>query len=257
MSASLQRSGGDERTGGEVFEERAAGSSGPRASVAARSVPDPGLVAELAEASARLETAGPLEVLGYAADRFGDGLVLAASFQDCVLVDLATRVAPAVTVVFVDTGSHFPETFDYLHEVERRYSLRVEVLSAGLPAGEWPCGSARCCELRKVAPLNAFLATRAAWATGLKRVDTPNRADAPIVGWDASKGLVKVNPIARWTEDDVEAYIEEHRLPRHPLNAFGYLSIGCAPTTRPVAPGEDPRSGRWAGTAKTECGLHL
>lgn len=221
--------------------------------------PDPLLLAELAEVSARLEPADPLEILTWAVDRFGDGIVLAASFQDCVLIDLAMRVAPQLTVVFVDTGFHFPETLDYLHEIERRYSLRLEVLDAGLPADEWPCGSARCCELRKVRPLDEYLASKTAWVTGLKRVDTPNRADAPIASWDAGKGrgLVKLNPLAAWTEEDVESYVEERDLPRHPLNAFGYVSIGCAPTTTPVGDGEDPRAGRWAGTGKTECGLHL
>jgi phosphoadenosine phosphosulfate reductase len=219
--------------------------------------PDPELAAELAEAAERLEHAGPLQILAYAVERFGAGLVLAASFQDSVLIDLAMRVAPDVAVVFVDTGFHFPETLDYLHEVERRYHLNLEVLSGGLSDSEWRCGTERCCELRKVAPLNRYLATRTAWMTGLKRVDTPARRGAPVVGWDKSKGLVKVNPIATWTEDDVESYVVERRLARHPLNAFGYHSIGCAPTTSPVDDGDDPRAGRWAGTGKTECGLHL
>jgi len=219
--------------------------------------PDPELACELAEAAERLEHAEAPDILGYAVERFGAGLVLAASFQDCVLIDLATRVAPDIAVVFVDTGFHFPETIGYLRQVEERFHLNLEVLSAGLDAATWPCGSERCCELRKVAPLNAYLATRTAWVTGLKRVDTPNRQDAPVVGWDAGKGLVKVNPIAAWSEDDVEAYVVERDLPRHPLNAFGYFSIGCAPTTTPVSAGDDPRAGRWAGSVKTECGLHL
>jgi phosphoadenosine phosphosulfate reductase len=242
VSASVQRS----------EENQAVGAALPAAPC-----PDPALAAELADTAERLETCTAEEILAWAAERFGTGLVLAASFQDCVLIDLATRVEPRLSVVFVDTGFHFPETLDYVQQVLQRYSLELEVLSAGLSADEWPCGTARCCELRKVAPLNDLLARRSAWLTGLKRVDTPARASAPVVGWDASKGLVKVNPIATWSEDDVEQYIEERGLLRHPLNAFGYLSIGCAPTTVPVAAGEDPRSGRWAGSAKTECGLHL
>jgi phosphoadenosine phosphosulfate reductase len=235
-------------------EQDAGRGNGPGPAVATA---DPALLAELTTAADRLESARPEAIIAWAVERFGDRLAVAASFQDCVVIDLAVQVAPAITVVFVDTGFHFPETLEYLEQVRRHYSLNIEVLSAGLPPDEWPCGTARCCELRKVAPINGFLAGREAWVSGLKRVDTPTRAGAPVVGWDAAKGLVKVNPLATWSEDDVEEYIQTHGLLRHPLNAFGYLSIGCAPATRPVAPGEDPRSGRWAGTAKTECGLNL
>jgi phosphoadenosine phosphosulfate reductase len=236
-------------------------------SVTIESIPKPGgpvvqdvavdLLAEIEVADRRLDGAHPLDVLGWAVDRFGDELVVTSSFQDCVLVDLAARAEPKVHVVFLDTGFHFPETLAYLRRIERRYDLNLEVVQPGLADDEFPCGSPRCCELRKVAPLNRVLATKSAWVTGVKRVDTPERADAPVVAWDPAKQIVKVNPLVAWTEDDVEAYVVERGLPRHPLNAVGYLSIGCAPTTRPVAEGEDPRAGRWPDSAKTECGLHI
>lgn len=215
------------------------------------------LAAEAGAADRALDGASAEAVLEWAVGRFGDGLVVTTSFQDCVLVDLAVAAQADVRVVFLDTGFHFPETIAYLHRIERRYGLNLEIVESGLPADEHPCGSERCCELRKVEPLARVLAARDAWVTGLKRVDTPERHDAAVVAYDPGRGVVKVNPIASWTEDDVEAYVVERDLPRHPLNSLGYFSIGCAPTTRPVERGENPRDGRWAGTGKTECGLHL
>ncbi|HLI14780.1 MAG TPA: phosphoadenylyl-sulfate reductase [Acidimicrobiales bacterium] len=214
-------------------------------------------LAELAEVAEALETESPLEVLRWAASRFRERILVTSSFQDCVLVDLVRRVAPEVPIAFLDTGFHFPETLAYLRQVERRYGFTVRVVSAGLGPEESPCGAPDCCERRKVAPLRELLRDYDAWVTGVKRVDTPERADAPVVGFDPGKGVVKVNPIATWTEDDVDAYVAQRGLPRHPLSARGYRSIGCAPVTAPVAEGDHPRAGRWAGTGKTECGLHL
>ncbi|MGH9100132.1 MAG: phosphoadenylyl-sulfate reductase, partial [Acidimicrobiales bacterium] len=154
-------------------------------------------------------------------------------------------------------GYHFPETLEYVETVRRRYDLNLRVLRPGPEADGFPCGSDRCCQMRKVVPLDRALAGRQAWMTGLKRVDSPTRATTPIVSWDDTRHLVKVNPIVTWTEDDVAHYQDDHDLPVHRLIPRGYLSIGCAPTTRPVAPGEDPRAGRWAGSNKTECGLHV
>ncbi|MGH9127406.1 MAG: phosphoadenylyl-sulfate reductase [Acidimicrobiales bacterium] len=207
--------------------------------------------------AANLEGAPASQVMGWAVQRFGAGLVVASSFQDCVLIDLATAVDPGVEVVFLDTGAHFAETLAYVEVVQQRYDLNLVVLHPTAGADEWPCGSARCCELRKVAPLVAHLAGRGAWATGLRRADSPLRADAPVVSWDQGRGVVKLNPLAAWTDTEMAAYVSDHELPVHPLSNSGYASIGCAPTTAPVAVGADPRSGRWAGSAKTECGLHL
>jgi phosphoadenosine phosphosulfate reductase len=220
-----------------------------------------GLTTELAEeietVNAQLESAPPGEIIRWARDRFGRDLVIAASFQDLVLVDLAVAGDPGIEVIFLDTGAHFPETLRFVADAQERYRLNLTVTRPGPEADAYPCGSARCCEFRKVAPLREALVGRQAWLTGLKRVDAPTRSDAPVVGWDEPFGVVKVNPLATWTEDDVDAYLHEHQLPIHPLVTRGYLSIGCAPTTRPVAEGEDPRAGRWAGTDKVECGLHL
>jgi len=213
-------------------------------------------LAELAARSAELESAPASKAIAWAFERFGRDLVLACSFQDVVIVDLAVAVDPGIEVLFLDTGFHFPETLTFVETVRSRYDLNLRVLTPGPEAEAWPCGTERCCELRKVAPLDAALAGRGAWLTGLKRVDAPTRAAAPIVSWDAARGLVKVNPLATWTDDDIAGYLADHGLPVHPLTTQGYLSIGCAPTTRPVAPGEDPRAGRWSGMAKTECGLH-
>jgi phosphoadenosine phosphosulfate reductase len=211
---------------------------------------------ELAVASSELESAPASKVIGWALERFGGDITLACSFQDVVVVDLAVGIDPGIEVLFLDTGFHFPETLAFVEAVRERYALNLRVLTPGPEADDWPCGTDRCCELRKVAPLDAALAGRAAWLTGLKRVDAPTRAAAPIVSWDEARGLVKVNPMATWTDDDIAGYLAEHGLPVHPLISQGYLSIGCAPTTRRVAPGEDPRAGRWSGTGKTECGLH-
>ena len=211
---------------------------------------------ELAELSSRFELRPASDVVRWARDTFGAGLVLASSFQDCVLIDVAVAVAPDIEVVFLDTGYHFPETLDYVETVRARYDLNLTVVRPDVGPGEWPCGTARCCELRKVAPMDRALAGRPAWVTGLRRAEAPTRAAAAIVGPDPARDLVKVNPLATWSDLDVEGYTTDHGLPRHPLTAVGYASIGCAPTTQPVAPGADPRSGRWAGTGRTECGLH-
>ncbi|MDA8291130.1 MAG: phosphoadenylyl-sulfate reductase [Actinomycetota bacterium] len=219
--------------------------------------PPDDLASEIAEADRSLEGAPAAEVLAWAVGRFGDRLALASSFQDCVLVDLAVRADPGIRVVFLDTGYHFPETLAYMRRVQGRYGLVLDVRLPRVPIDVTPCGAPGCCQVRKVEPLAAALAGSEAWVTGLKRVDTPERADAPVVGWDVAKGIVKVNPLACWSEEDVVRYVVDNDLPRHPLTYVGYTSIGCAPTTRPVEGGEDPRAGRWPGTDKTECGLHL
>ena len=219
-------------------------------------VSDPDDMEELAARSAEFETAPASKVIAWAIERYGGNLTVACSFQDVVLVDLAVSVEPGIEVLFLDTGFHFPETLAFVEEVRARYDLNLRVLHPGPGAEAWPCGTERCCQLRKVAPLDAALAGRAAWITGLKRVDASTRTRTPIVGRDAARGLVKINPLATWTDDDIAHYLADHGLPEHPLASRGYLSIGCAPTTRPVEPGEDPRAGRWSGTGKVECGLH-
>jgi phosphoadenosine phosphosulfate reductase len=211
----------------------------------------------MAERSAAFETAPASAVIEWAVERFGPKLALSCSFQDAVVVDLAVRVNPEIEVIFLDTGSHFPETLEYVETVRDRYDLNLTVTQPAEGADQHPCGTAQCCEFRKVRPLQLALADKEAWMTGLKRADAPTRRDAPIVVFDDNWDMVKINPLATWTELDVVGYAHEHAIPEHPLVSKGYLSIGCAPTTRPVAEGEDPRAGRWSGSDKVECGLHL
>jgi phosphoadenosine phosphosulfate reductase len=211
---------------------------------------------ELAVIDAGFEHAPASKVIRWAVDTFGDDLVLAASFEDVVLIDLVSKIAPGIEVVFLDTEAHFPETLAFVEEVRDHYNLNLTVTKPGPEAAAHPCGSEQCCQFRKVAPLRQAIKGNRAWLTALKRVDGPTRADAPIVSWDDSFGLVKINPIVAWTHEDVASYLADHDLPVHPLVSQGYLSIGCAPTTRPVGEGEDPRAGRWAGLDKSECGLH-
>ncbi len=212
---------------------------------------------DLAVLSEDFESAPASAVIRWALDTFGDSIVLAASFEDIVLIDLVTKLAPSMEVVFLDTGAHFPETLTFVEEVRARYDLNLTVTRPGPDAAAHPCGSEQCCQFRKVEPLRGALAGKRAWLTSLKRSDGPTRADAPIISWDSSFGLVKVNPVVTWTDDDIVSYLADHGLPQHPLVSRGYRSIGCAPTTRPVAEGEDPRAGRWSGLDKSECGLHL
>jgi phosphoadenosine phosphosulfate reductase len=211
---------------------------------------------ELSVISNGFESAPASAVIRWAAETFDDSMVVAASFEDIVLIDLVTKVRPGIEVVFLDTEAHFPETLSFVEDVRARYELNLTVTKPGPDAAAHPCGTAQCCQFRKVEPLRRAIAGKRAWMTSLKRADGPTRADAPIVSWDASFGLVKVNPLATWTDDDITSYLADHALPVHPLVSRGYRSIGCAPTTRPVAEGEDPRSGRWSGLDKSECGLH-
>jgi len=222
--------------------------------LAARDAPE---LEELHTVASALESQPATAAIEWAWDRFGPDLVLAASFQDCVLVDLAAQVAPDLEVVFLDTGYHFAETLWYVEQVRRRYDLDLVVVGPDLPADDlWLTDTDACCGARKVAPLAKALAGRAAWMSGLRRADGPARARTPIVTYDVGRGLVKVNPIAPWTDLDVDGYVRDHGLPVHPLADRGYASIGCWPCTRPVGTEEDTRAGRWAGTDKTECGLH-
>ena len=215
--------------------------------------------------NSRLETASAEHIADWAVATFGKGLIVAASMQDTILPHLfGTRLAN-VEVLFLETGYHFPETLAVRAEAARR--LPITVVNA-LPRQTVAEQDAQyganlhdrdpnlCCALRKVEPLGRSLAGYDAWVTGARRADATTRAELPVIQWDAKHGLVKINPLALWSDDHVEAYQATHDLPRHPLVAQGYPSIGCGPCTRAVAPGEDPRAGRWAGQGKTECGIH-
>ena len=208
---------------------------------------------ELLELNRAFETQPASKVVRWAVERFHPRLALLSSFTDAVLIDLALRVEPSIEVVFIDTGHHFPETLETVDAVRRRYGLDLRMVTAQPYPN--PLGADGCCSASKVVQLDRALAGREAWMSGLRRADAASRAGAPIVDVDR-RGLVKVNPLATWTDDDVAGYIAEHDVPVNPLVSRGYLSVGCAPCTRPVAAGDDPRSGRWAGTDRTECGIH-
>lgn len=206
-----------------------------------------------------LEAANPADVVRWAFERFGAGLVTTASFEDAVLVHLAASHAPGTDVVLLDTQYLFAETRWFADRVAGQLGipLRIEGPADGIVADDrWEHDVEGCCGVRKVEPLERVLTGRTAWLTGIRRVDGPTRADAPVLQWDERRRLVKVNPLVALSDDDLALYESLHDLPRHPLKDRGYPSIGCWPCTRPVAAGEDRRAGRWSGQVKTECGLH-
>ena len=175
---------------------------------------------------------------------------------DAVLIDVATRVHPSIEVVFLDTQYHFPETLATADRMKKRYKLELRVLTPDRdPDDLWRTDTDACCDARKVQPMAKHLATRTAWMSGLRRAESDSRRDAAIVSHD-SRGLVKINPLATWSDAQVDAYIAEKDVPVNPLLFDGYPSIGCWPCTRRVEAGEDARAGRWAGSSKTECGLN-
>jgi len=212
---------------------------------------------ELAELDREFEDLPASKIIQWAVDAFSPHLALTASMTDAVLIDLAVRVDPAIEVVFIDTGYHFPETLETVERVRRHYGLNLRIMTVPPHDEElWKVDPENCCSAIKVGQLDRALAGKAAWMSGLRRDESPTRIDAPIVVRDL-RGLVKVNPLATWSARDIAGYIEDHDVPRNPLLDRGYLSIGCWPCTRPVEDGADARSGRWAGMAKKECGLHL
>lgn len=220
---------------------------------------------ELAAQAEALEGRSPAEILGWAAARFPGQVQLACSFgaEDCLLVEAIARARLPIGVFTLDTGFLFPETQELWRTLEARYglSIRAAPLCAAPPGPDapppWEADPDACCAARKVLPLRTQLARLDAWVTGIRREQTPERASAKVVEWDDRFGLVKVNPLAAWTHAQVRDEIGRAGIPVNPLHARGYPSIGCAPCTSPVRPGEDPRAGRWRGREKTECGLHL
>jgi phosphoadenosine phosphosulfate reductase len=213
--------------------------------------------AELAALNRQFETAPAQAVIEWAVEQFHPFMGLAASMTDAVLIDLAVKVEPSIEVVFIDTRYHFSETLETVELVRRHYGLNLRVLTVPpQPVDLWQADPVNCCSAAKVAQLDRALVGKLAWMSGLRRAEAPTRASAPIVVRDL-RGLVKVNPIATWTDQDVSGYIADHDIPVNPLLDRGYPSIGCRPCTQPVEEGADVRSGRWSGLEKTECGLHL
>ncbi len=200
-----------------------------------------------------LEALSAQEVLAQAIEDHHPRMALACSFQkeEAVLVHMLLELAPDARVFTIDTGVLFGETYSTWRELEQRTGVKVEVIDA-LPADGRPWSPDHCCGKRKVAALEAMLGRLDAWVTGVRREQSPTRAAAPKLGWDDRHGLLKVSPLADWSEDQVWEYLNEHDLPYNPLHDRGYASIGCAPCTLPGS----GREGRWAGQDKTECGLH-
>ena len=212
-----------------------------------------------------LDGAPALDILSWAVDQLGSSWCVASSMADAVLPHLASRALPGVDVIFLDTGYHFAETIGTRDAVATVLPVTVRTITPAQTVAEQDAqygpqlfsrNPDQCCALRKVAPLESALEPYRAWASGLRRDEALSRRDVRVVEWDAKRGMVKLNPIAAWTQDDVDAYIVEHGVLVNPLLSDGYGSVGCAPCTRRVLEGEDARAGRWAGTSKIECGLH-
>ena len=221
---------------------------------------------QLAErGAAELEGAGADELLRWTDEHFGGNYIVASNMQDAVLVDLAAKVRPGVDVLFLDTGYHFVETIGTRDAVEAVYDINVVNVTPENPVAKqdqlfgkdlFAREPNECCRMRKVEPLGKALQGYSAWVTGIRRVEAPTRANAPLISWDKAFNLVKINPIAAWTDEEMQAYIDGNDVLVNPLVFEGYPSIGCAPCTAKPEEGADPRSGRWAGLSKTECGLH-
>ena len=214
---------------------------------------------------AELELAPAEDIIEWAVATFGERFCVTSSMSDAVLSHLAAKVSPGVDVVFLDTGYHFAETIGTRDAVQATMPVNLISITPVQSVAEQDATYGKdlfktdpdlCCKLRKVQPLAEGLSGYDAWATGLRRAETHNRVIAPVIGWDAKKGKVKVSPLARWSDEQVERYIAENGVLVNPLVYDGYPSIGCWPCTRRVEAGEDARAGRWAGTNKTECGIH-
>ncbi len=215
----------------------------------------------VATVPADLETRHPVDVLRWLFDSYDAAdIAVTVSFEDAVLAHLVHTAAPHAEITLLDTQYLFAETEWYVEELRKRFDLQLRVmhpLDEIVPDNLWQTDVEGCCAVRKVEPLNRALSGKAAWVTGVRRVDGPTRANTPIAAFELVRNLMKVNPLATWTDDDMALYAAMNDLPPNPLTERGYPSIGCWPCTRPVAPGEDKRAGRWAGQTKTECGLHV
>ncbi len=224
---------------------------------------------ELSLVAESLEEATPQEILQWAVDVYGEDLTLSVSFgnpEGMVLLDMLSRITDKAQVFTLDTGFLFEETVRFREEAMKRYSLPLKVLTPELSVEEqvarygpelYSCKPDLCCQIRKIEPQKRFLSNYGSWVTGIRRDQTPQRADTPIVAFEEYFEVAKIAPLARWSTDEVEEYVRRHDVPLNPLLSMGYRSIGCEPCTRPVAPGEDARAGRWPGSEKTECGLHF
>jgi phosphoadenosine phosphosulfate reductase len=223
---------------------------------------------DLADANLHLETKSAQEILRWAVAEFHPRLTMATAFgaEGCCLIHMLAEIEPATHIFNLDTGYQFPETLELRERIKERYGIEVELVRAEQTTAEYEADHGgplyrirpdQCCHDRKVLPLRQRLVGFDAWISAIRRDQTSHRAAAGIAQWDAKFGLVKVNPLLNWTRSDVWAFIVKHNIPYNPLHDRGYPSIGCWPCTQPVAEGDDERAGRWAGTGKKECGLHV
>lgn len=223
---------------------------------------------ELRRLSERFENAWPEETLEWAFNTFGSDIAMATGFgpSGVALMHLVSRIRPDATVFYLDTDLLYPETHDLKRRLADRLGLTFTRVHSGLSLQDqareegpnlWRSNPDRCCFLRKVLPLRRFLASREAWITGIRRDQSPTREATGVVGWDSANNLVKINPLATWTEEQVWQYVEVNDLPYNTLHDRGYPSVGCIPCTHPVNEDEDPRAGRWKGHDKLECGIHV
>lgn len=239
---------------------RAAGPDEPRTITEAE-------MAELAEHSARLESATPAEIIAWAAENYQPKLGMATAFgpEGCVILHYLAQIDPSTYVFNLDTGYQFKETLELRDRIAERYGIEVELLRPELTVAQYEAANGgpvyrtdpdRCCAERKLSVLKAASRKLDAWMSGIRRDQSSDRARAQIVGWDRKFGLVKISPLANWTKKDVWKLIVDENIPYNPLHDQGYTSIGCWPCTRAVLAGEDERAGRWSGSGKKECGLH-
>jgi phosphoadenosine phosphosulfate reductase len=224
--------------------------------------------AQIANLQSASEGWNPQQVLAWAFGTFGSGIAISSAFgaEGMVLIDMASRVRKDFRLFTIDTEFLFPETYNLMDRIEQRYGITIEKVTSLLSPEEqerahgsalWARDPGQCCDLRKVEPLRRKLSELNAWITGIRRDQTSTRASARKIEWDEKFGLVKVNPMVDWSSAQVWRYIREHDVPYNALHDQNYPSIGCTHCTRAVRPGEDPRTGRWPGFAKTECGLHI
>jgi phosphoadenosine phosphosulfate reductase len=222
---------------------------------------------DLDEAADRLAGAHPHEILSWAVETYFPRLTMATAFgpEGCVILHMLAEINPKVRVFNLDTGYQFPETLELRERIAERYGIEVELVRASSDVAEYEAANGgpvyatdpdRCCHDRKLVPLRRAVEGYEAWISAIRADQSSHRAQARVVGWDAKFDLVKVNPLLNWTKRDVWAFVVTNKVPYNPLHDQGYPSIGCWPCTRAVKPGDDERAGRWAGQAKTECGLH-
>lgn len=235
--------------------------------VGADGQPSEELLRELSRASRQLETAAADEILRWAIDRFAPRFTMATAFgpEGMCLIHMLAELQAAVPIFNLDTGYQFPETLEMRERVRERYGIVVELKRPARTVAEYETANGgpvylrdpdRCCRERKLEVLTRAIEGMDAWASAIRRDQSPDRARAPIVGWDRKFGLVKVSPLANWSKSQVWQFILDNEIPYNPLHDQGYTSIGCRPCTRAVMSGDDERAGRWCGFAKTECGLH-